>query len=91
MEFKEVLCLLIWQVLYFIFFRVVVKFEMSYRGVFVSSTNFYQLPLSSEFLKNVGEGKEDGKLAKENVLGDIFHGFGSPENLMTTGLGNNRA
>ena len=57
----------------------------------MSSTNFYQLPLSSEFLKNVGEGKEDGKLAKENVLGDIFHGFGPAENLMTTGLGNNRA
>ena len=55
---------------------------MSDRGVFVASKNFCQLHSRSEFLKNTCEEKEALKLAKENILTDIFHGFEPPGNLM---------
>ena len=55
---------------------------MSDIGVFVASKNFCQLHSRSEFLKNTCEEKEALKLAKENILTDIFHGFEPPGNLM---------
>ena len=61
--------------------RLNYHFKIFDRG-FVSSKNFVQLHSRSEFSKGTCEGKEDWKLAKEDILTDIFHGFEPPRNLM---------
>ena len=48
----------------------------------VSSTNFFRLYSCWEILKNACERKEVLKLAKENSLTNIFHGFEHPGNLV---------
>ena len=51
------------------------------RGVFVPSKNICQLDWRSQFLKDTFEEKEFWKLAKENILTDIFLRFEPPGNL----------
>ena len=48
----------------------------------VGSTNFFRLYSCWEILKNACERKEVLKLAKENSLTNIFHGFEHPGNLV---------
>ena len=48
----------------------------------MGSTNFFRLYSCWEILKNACERKEVLKLAKENSLTNIFHGFEHPGNLV---------
>ena len=48
----------------------------------MGSTNFFQLYSWWEILKNACERKEVLKVAKENSLTNVFHGFEHPGNLV---------